>query len=39
MPDLTWRDWFLFGCTGASIVLALVTFGIVLSDILARGTP
>jgi hypothetical protein len=39
MPALAWRDWFLFGCTGASLLVALVTFIIVLSDMLGRGTP
>lgn len=39
MPDLAWRDWFLFAGTGLSILIALVTFAIVMSDILARGTP
>ncbi len=39
MPDLTWREWFLFGCTGASILMALITAAIVLSDMLGRGTP
>jgi hypothetical protein len=39
VPSLTWRDLMLFGCTGASIVLALITAAIVVSDMLARGTP
>jgi hypothetical protein len=38
MPALAWRDWVLFGFTGASILVALVTFIIVLSDMLGRGT-
>jgi hypothetical protein len=38
MPDLTWREWFLFGGTGASILIALITAAIVVSDMLARGT-
>jgi hypothetical protein len=38
MPDLAWRDWFLFGCTGVSILLALITAAIVIADMLARGT-
>jgi hypothetical protein len=38
MPDLAWRDWFLFGGTGASILIALITAAIVVSDIVARGT-
>jgi hypothetical protein len=37
IAGLTWRDWFLFGCTGASILAALVTFAIVVSDMLGRG--
>jgi hypothetical protein len=39
VPDLAWRDWVLFGCTGASIVVTLVTIAIVVADIVARGTP
>ena len=39
MADLAWRDRILFGCTGASILVALITFAIVLSDMLGRGTP
>jgi hypothetical protein len=38
MPDLTWRDWFLFGCTGATILMALITAAIVVTDMLTRGT-
>jgi hypothetical protein len=38
MPNLTWRDWMLFGGTGASILVALITAAIVVSDMLARGT-
>jgi hypothetical protein len=38
MPALTWREWFLFGCTGGSILVALITAAIVLSDMSARGT-
>jgi hypothetical protein len=38
MPDLTWREWFLFGCTGASILMALITAAIVITDMLTRGT-
>ncbi len=37
IPDLTWREWFLFGCSGASILIALITAAIVLSDMLGRG--
>jgi hypothetical protein len=37
MPDLTWRDWVLFGFTGASILVVLITAAIVVTDILARG--
>jgi hypothetical protein len=39
MAGLAWRDQILFGLTGASILVALVTFAIVVSDMLARGTP
>jgi hypothetical protein len=28
----------LFGCTGVSIVLALITIAIVVTDMLTRGT-
>ena len=37
MPTLAWRDWVLFGRTGASILIALITAAIVVSDMLARG--
>jgi hypothetical protein len=39
MAGLAWRDWMLFGCTGASILVALITIAIVVSDMLGRGTP
>jgi hypothetical protein len=39
MPDLAWRDWVLFGFTGASILVALITAAIVIADMLTRGTP
>jgi hypothetical protein len=39
MPDLGWRDWMLFGCTGGSIVLALISMAIVVTDMLTRGAP
>jgi hypothetical protein len=38
MPDLTWRDWVLFGLMGATILLALITAAIIVMDMLARGT-
>jgi hypothetical protein len=38
MPDLAWRDWLLFGGTGVSILVVLVTFVIVVWDVLGRGT-
>jgi hypothetical protein len=37
MTDLGWRDWMLFGCTGVSIVLALITMAMVVTDMLTRG--
>jgi hypothetical protein len=39
MAGLAWRDQILFGFTGASILVALITIAIVLSHMLARGTP
>jgi hypothetical protein len=38
MPSMHWREWFLFGCTGASILMALITAAIVITDMLTRGT-
>jgi hypothetical protein len=36
IPDLSSRDWVLFGCTGLSVLLALITIAIVVADMLAR---
>jgi hypothetical protein len=39
MAGLSWRDRLLFGLTGASILLALITIAVVVSDMVGRATP